>query len=228
MSYIAFELDAYNQVPLVASVAGMKPAEVTHGLLTMWIYVFRSSCDIVNDTHIEAFFGTKKIAQVLATFGFLEAGAEGWRVKGGDRYKRLRATRSEAGKRGRAAQLKAARANAGQTPGKTGQTPKNDTFARANAGQTPGKTGQEPGQTRAVARAKPGPYTEGVPLKGNTPSDEGSVEKAPASLPAGAGSGAHAAPTNGKRPRPVLVPGTPEYADAVARDDWNALGWKPA
>lgn len=207
MSYIAFELDAYNQVPLVASVAGMKPAEVTHGLLTMWIYVFRSSCDIVNDTHIEAFFGTKKIAQVLATFGFLEAGAEGWRVKGGDRYKRLRATRSEAGKRGRAAQLKA---------------------ARANAGQTPGKTGQEPGQTRAVARAKPGPYTEGVPLKGNTPSDEGSVEKAPASLPAGAGSGAHAAPTNGKRPRPVLVPGTPEYADAVARDDWNALGWKPA
>lgn len=216
MSYIAFELDAFNQVPLVATVTGLKPSDITHGLMTMWVYVFRSSVDRVTDLHIDAFFGAKKIAPVLATFGFLEADGDGWRVKGGDRYKRVREMRSKAGKLGRAAQINTARANAGQNPDK----------GRSKCvlpGQTPGKTGHEPGQNRTGDRAKVGTYTEGVPLKGNTPSEADPVEGTPPSAPLKARSGAHAAPTNGKRTK--LTPGTPEWDDAVKREDWTALGW---
>lgn len=213
-SYIAFEIDAFNQAPLIATVTGLKPADVTHGLMTMWVYVFRSSIDRVTDIHIDAFFGAKKIAPVLATFGFLEADGDGWRVRGGDRYKRVREMRSKAGKVGRAAQLKVAQANAGQ---KSGKQRSNDVLP----GQTPGKTGQEPGQNRTGDRAKLAPYTEGVPLKGNTPSEASPVVAPLQPAPSGAVRGA--APTNGKRTR--LQPGTPEWDDAVKRDDWAALGW---
>jgi hypothetical protein len=190
---------------------------------------------VVSSVQILGFF-SGDAGPALEAFGFLERIDRGWRVKGCARYLRITEVRREAGKRGRAAQLATAqkadvRANAGQTPGKTlqkapfaQQLPSN---CPANAGQTPGKTvktGFLPGQKRALS-----PITE-VPPKGGTIGDHSGepVEGASASLPSGAGSGAHAAPTNGKRPRPVLVPGTPEYADAVARDDWNALGWKPA
>lgn len=100
MPYIAFDLDALNTVPTLANATGLKPAEVSHGLLTMWAYCFREEVASVTGIHIKGFFGCDCTDALLA-FGFLERDGEGYRVCGADRYLKVRQAQREGGKKGR-------------------------------------------------------------------------------------------------------------------------------
>lgn len=104
MSYIAFDLDALNVVPSVASAAGLRVGDVSHGLLTMWAWCFREETDVVSAVHVRGFFGAD-CADALAAFGFLSAAEDGFKVRGADRYLRIKQAQREGGKKGRAASL---------------------------------------------------------------------------------------------------------------------------
>lgn len=97
MSYIAFDLDALNVVPDVAAASSMSPGDVAHGLLKLWAWCFRGSTDRVSDVHLAGFFGGAKAGPALAAFGFLDPHAEGWRVRGADRYLRVQEARRKGG-----------------------------------------------------------------------------------------------------------------------------------
>lgn len=107
MSFIAFELDALNNVPHVAKAVGLQPQDISHGLLQTWAYCFREKTAKVSAVHLRGFFGAD-IAAALEAFGFIEADADlGYRVRGADRYLRISEGRSLGGKKAHAAgQLK--------------------------------------------------------------------------------------------------------------------------
>ena len=87
-SYIAFDLDALNVVPDVASACGLPAGDVAHGLLKLWAWCFRHKTDVVTEIHLAGFFG-KPSASALEAFGFLERTGSSWRVKGASRYLRV-------------------------------------------------------------------------------------------------------------------------------------------
>jgi len=97
-SYIAFELDALNVVPSVAAAAGMRPSDVSHGLLMMWAWCFRESAERVTAVHVRGFFGTD-CCDALTAFGFLKPDSDGFVVRGADRYRRVSEARSAGGKK---------------------------------------------------------------------------------------------------------------------------------
>ena len=103
MSYIAFDLDALNVVPDVAAVAGVSPAEISYGLARLWAWCFRQSKAHIQTEHIAAFFGGRQQAEQAATalelFGFIERTEDGFRVRGADRYLRVREARVLGGKK---------------------------------------------------------------------------------------------------------------------------------
>lgn len=179
MSYIAFELDALNKVPHVAMAAGLRAADISHGLLMLWSHCFREEVDHVSDRQLVGFFGTKGVGEALASFDFLEADIDRdgwWRVRGAGRYLRLRESRREGGRKGRAKQLETTRAlkspvEPGVSPGKTAKK-RGQAEPGQNAGpESPNEPGPksalkspvEPGQKRALS-----PNTEGVLLTENT------------------------------------------------------------
>ena len=161
MNYIAFELDALNKVPLVANAAGIRAQDVTHGLLTLWAYCFREEVDRVRDAHLAGFFGSSTVGAALEAFGFLEADGVGcWRVKGAQRYLRVRESRREGGKKGRAKQMEtASQADARAQSGSRAELhpgSKSPAGPRANPGLTPGssralKSPPDPGLKRALS-----------------------------------------------------------------------------
>lgn len=97
MAYIAFELDALNVMPAVGAAAGVSPDVVAHGLLKLWAWCFREETDSVTDVHLAGFFGPG-VAPALEAFGFLEKSDAGWRVKGAQRYLRVKEQRRNAGR----------------------------------------------------------------------------------------------------------------------------------
>lgn len=243
MSYITVELDALNQIPHVATAAGIRPCEVTHGLNFLWAHCFRQKLETVTSVHLVGFFGSDdadRVGRALAAFGFLEKLEGGmWRVRGSGKYLRVREGRVEAGKKGRAKQLQDSHAShsAGSPRAKPGS--QEPTGARADSGQNRAlesppepepkralKSPPEPGQKRALS-----PNTEISPPTGER---EISVSvrstRAPESRPPpdGGGSGSQVAELSSrpeKPPRPKLIPGTPEYREAERDGDWVALGW---
>lgn len=245
MSYIQVELDALNKFPHVARAARLTVDVVGYGCLMMWSHCYRERVDTVTSDELAGFFGTPDIGPALSTFGFLEPLERGlWRVKGAGRYTRLSQARSEAGKRGKAAQMAGAVAIAGQLPD-SGRASAGQVLGkrRASAGQRPGKAEGNsvlPGQNlaldprsdissptgkRDIGSENAGPV--GVPLQplpppaggaagGTTePSEEGSANRSSNTKP----------PKPPRPPKPVE--GTPEYAEAVALGDWQLLRWGP-
>jgi hypothetical protein len=101
MSYIAFELDALNRVPLVASAARVSPGDVSYGLLLLWAWCFREEVDRVSDVQLAGFFGRDLNAE-LEAFGFIARSEAKWRVCGATRYLRVKNAQREGGKKGRA------------------------------------------------------------------------------------------------------------------------------
>ena len=126
MSYIAFDLDALNVVESVAKAAGSTNADaVAHGLLKLWAWCFREGTDRVSDLHLSGFFG-RGTGPALQAFGFVESlDGETWRVRGADRYLKVREAQRLGGKKGRDGQKARVdpRSTPGSTPGSTRSRP---------------------------------------------------------------------------------------------------------
>lgn len=95
-AYIAFDLDALNVARDVGNACGLDEAHVTHGLLRMWSWCFRSKTDSVNPDHVKGFFGVDACGALMA-FGFLAPTGDAFRVRGADRYLRLHEGRKKGG-----------------------------------------------------------------------------------------------------------------------------------
>lgn len=100
MSYLAFDLDALKMVPDAARAAGLPDAELGYGLLRLWSYCWTVKTDLVKPAHLVGFFGgdSGRVTAGLEAFGFLQADPDGLRVKGVEKYLRIRKAQSEAGK----------------------------------------------------------------------------------------------------------------------------------
>lgn len=101
MPYIAFDLDALSRVPDAARAAGLAEDALGYGLLRLWSWCFKEKVDAVGAPHLAGFFGTDgdKVATALVAFRFLDlATTGGFRVRGAERYLRVRKAQSEAGK----------------------------------------------------------------------------------------------------------------------------------
>lgn len=96
MSYIAFDLDALNVARDVGAAAGLPEERITHGLLRMWAWCFREKTDAVQAIQVQGFFGAAA-APALVAFGFLAEDANGYRVRGAERYLRVSEARSRGG-----------------------------------------------------------------------------------------------------------------------------------
>ena len=101
MSYLAVDLDALNVMPDVASAAGITTGAVAHGLLRLWAWCFREEVEVVSKVHLVGFFGVDA-GPALEAFGFLSKDGEAWRVRGAQRYLRVKQAQREGGKKGRA------------------------------------------------------------------------------------------------------------------------------
>lgn len=117
MSYLAFDLDALKLVPDAARSAGLPDAELGYGLLRLWSYCWTTKTDVVKPAHLIGFFGgdSARVVAGLEAFGFLQTDPNGLRVKGVEKYLRIRKAQSEAGKT-RAAELNSSAATAGSSP----------------------------------------------------------------------------------------------------------------
>lgn len=100
MPYIAFDLDALNNLPDAARAARLEEATIALGLLRMWRWCWREKKDTINRGQVRGFFGVgDDVAEALANFGFLETiEADAFRVRGADRYLRIRTAQAEAGR----------------------------------------------------------------------------------------------------------------------------------
>lgn len=133
MPYLSFDLDALERVPDAADSAGMRPGDMTYGLLRLWRHCWREKADTVNADHLCGFFpGTEfsRLVRALSSFGFID-GIGPYRVRGADRYLRITAARSKGGKTA-SGNLRRGNESAGRQPElKPGSVP-------AQAGEQPG------------------------------------------------------------------------------------------
>lgn len=97
-SYIAFELDAMEQVPNVAAACALSEAQVGWGLAKLWRWCWREKVDRVSRLHLRGFFGVD-VGDALEAFGFVATDGEGLRVRGAERYLRIAAGRSKGGQK---------------------------------------------------------------------------------------------------------------------------------
>lgn len=116
MPYIAFDLDALEEVPNVARSIQIEEDRIAGGLLRMWRHCWRTETDTVTRERLLGFFGCD-VSEALLAFGFLEPVPGGFRVRGADRYLRLQAARSAGGHAAKSNLKKgASRSLAGATP----------------------------------------------------------------------------------------------------------------
>lgn len=99
MPYLAVELDALKQVPRIAMALGVEPGPIGWGLLQLWAYVFETKSDLVGEMALDGCFGpNQRIRVALKEFGFIEQLEVGFRVRGAERYLRIKKAQSDAGK----------------------------------------------------------------------------------------------------------------------------------
>jgi hypothetical protein len=96
-SYLQVELDALNIAPQLGAACGISPAIAWYGLNNLWARCFRESTDQINNLMLRGFFEGVDVGETLEAFGFLEKSETGWRVRGADKYLRVK----EAQKAGR-------------------------------------------------------------------------------------------------------------------------------
>lgn len=119
-SYLAFGLDDLKLVPDAARSAGISEAEMGYGLLRTLDYCWTAKTETVAQAHLRGFFGgdLERVAGALCAFGYLSADGEVWRVKGAERFSRVRDARVAAAHAANAARTQMRRkshANATQT-----------------------------------------------------------------------------------------------------------------
>lgn len=125
--YIPFNLDALSCAPDVARSAGVTEDSVIAGLARTWAWSFKHKKDLIDKTQVKGFFGSNPDALVgpLASFGFIEPTPDGvYRVKGAERWLRIRKAQSEA-----AAKTNAGRAVSARSTERSGERPKIDEAA---------------------------------------------------------------------------------------------------
>lgn len=142
-NYIAFDLDALKRVSLVAAAGRVRAESVTHGLANLWQWCWSEKVDRVDLVQLSGFFPgrPKRVGAALSAFRFLEpTDAEGvWRVRGADRWLRIRAARSKGGKAA-AGNLKRGKSLPSATP-------------PVSPGSLPAPAGPQPEPSRAEAGA---------------------------------------------------------------------------
>lgn len=103
MPYLALDLDAREKCELAARACGVDPGAVLWGLTGLWLHVWRTESDIVPPVVLAGCFGAHPgMPDALEAFGFIERCPEGIRVRGADRYLRVKQAQREGGKKGRA------------------------------------------------------------------------------------------------------------------------------
>ncbi len=96
--FLPFELDAFANCGPIGHQCGLRIEQVSHGMLSLWLHVWRTKNDVVTTGHLSAFFFGANPCEALLTFGHLEATESGWRVKGAKEWLRVMSAQSEAGK----------------------------------------------------------------------------------------------------------------------------------
>jgi len=96
MTYLAFDLDALNVAADLGRAVGVPEERITHGLLRLWAWCFRSKTETVDETQVRGFFGAEATT-ALISFGFLEPQKDNFRVRGADRYLRITEARRRGG-----------------------------------------------------------------------------------------------------------------------------------
>lgn len=97
MPHIAFDLDAIAKVSTVARSAGVQEGAVAWGLVQLWEWCWREKRSAVSTIHLRGFFGCNA-EEALVAFGFLEKEPEGYRVRGAEKYLRIRAGHAAGGR----------------------------------------------------------------------------------------------------------------------------------
>lgn len=92
--YIAVELEAIEQVPAVAALAGRPEAEVGWGLIRLWRHAWRLRVSVLPTRVVEAFL--PGCAEALTAFGFVEVTGEVATLRGMDRYLRVKEAQARA------------------------------------------------------------------------------------------------------------------------------------
>lgn len=103
MAYIQVELMAIEHAEFAAQSLGCKRVEVLGGLVELWQFSWKRCEDIHQTSVLQAWFAFEpsKTLSVLEAFGFAEDLKNGtFRVRGAERYLRIREQRAAAGKKG--------------------------------------------------------------------------------------------------------------------------------
>jgi hypothetical protein len=101
MPFIAFDLEAMEGVPGAAQCSGVSEDVIGWGLPKLWRYCWRERTDRVSLTVLRGMFGAD-VTEGLVAFGFIAPDGLAFRVRGADRYLRVRKAQSDAGKATRA------------------------------------------------------------------------------------------------------------------------------
>jgi hypothetical protein len=97
MPFLQVDVDGKKRMPQVAKAAGLTPGDVAWGLLELWEHCWLTGSPEIADEIVGGCFGSSDaIRKALVAYGFLEANGNGWRVKGTDRYQRVRQARQKA------------------------------------------------------------------------------------------------------------------------------------
>lgn len=96
MPYIAFDLLALEQCPNIARLARCSEDAIIAGFTRLWAHCWRQSTDRVTRFHLMGLFG-EDVADALVSFEFLEVTDTDYRVRGADRYLRLKSAQSKGG-----------------------------------------------------------------------------------------------------------------------------------
>lgn len=168
MSYIAFDLDALNVVPDAARAAGVSQGDLAHGLLKLWAWCFRSEKTEVSSTHLAGFFGGE-VGASLEAFGFLERVTDGWRVRGAERYLRIKDARRRGAESTNAARAERSRSVKGANAQSRSRASVSDAGATLNRtlndALTPSTEHRAPNTTEDPAAARPALELVGTPEK---------------------------------------------------------------
>jgi hypothetical protein len=165
--YIAYDMDALKSVPDCGRAAGCPEAVIGYGLIRLWAHCWNKKTDQVAKVHLLGFFDadSERLLVALEAFGFIDPTELGYRVKGADRYLRIRAIRAKGGhaakgnlKRGT---LKAVPAQAGAHDIEVTEGCGQIATPSPPPGSFPAPPRLTPGSLPAAARLEPG-KREGV------------------------------------------------------------------
>jgi hypothetical protein len=103
MPFIQVDLEAITNAEAAAPLAGATASQVLGGLVRMWSWCWHEKRTMIQKLQVDAFIGGTRAAEALEAFGFLERAnpaVDIWRVRGAERYLRLRESIEEGRRKG--------------------------------------------------------------------------------------------------------------------------------